>query len=1075
MHSGIIPSYKTALKPMMGVILFLAAILVFFWLAPAIQGVKGIAGYPPLHTILELFAVIVCLQVFSVGWFAHGSVQYKNLVLLATTFLGVGLLDVMHALSIRGMPDFITSNGTEKAIFFWTAARFFSALGLLAISILPWRPLSGQIKRWRSLAAMLAVVLLVIWSGLYHLDWFPHTFIHGQGLTTIKVSLEYVLVAMFLLAALRLFMLMREKQPFDVVGLFTASIIMAFSELFFTLYSDTADIFMILGHVYKVIAYIFIYKSLFLYNVSYPYRRLQEANILLEQQIADRIRAEDRQRISELNFRQLIELSPLPISVRDANGKLKFINRRFIEIFGYEFEDIESRAQWRLKAFPDAAYRAEVDIGWKRLQAAAVVNNGLMGSKEYEITCKDGKERVVQTTGSVLGGIEFVIFNDQTEQRAAEIQTRTLWTAIEQSPLSIVICNLEGNITYVNPHFVSLTGYSPQEVLGKNMNILKSGSTATSTYTELWQKITRGENWQGELCNRKKNGEYYWENVHIAPVRGGDDQVNNFVGIQLDITQRKLIEDELRKSNEMLESRVLERTHELQLAKKDAEAASEAKSSFLANMSHEIRTPLNSIIGMTHLVLRGQLAQKEREYITNIHHVSQHLLNVINDILDFSKIEAGKMTLESIDFRMQVVLDHIERQVSDALMQKNLKLTCEVDPDLEGVLRGDPLRLGQVLLNYISNAIKFTERGEIVVLARLIKADEKGLLVRFSVKDTGIGISPAQIKQLFQVFHQADASTTRKFGGTGLGLAICKKIAEMMGGTLGVESQPGQGSEFWFELYLIRGEGEGAYPDNLQEAEHYNLKGKRILLVEDNLFNQKVGMELLDIVGADVIIANNGREATRIIESESFDCVLMDVQMPVMDGFEATRIMRGNPALATLPIIAMTANVGVEDQQRCLQAGMTDFIAKPIQPKVMYATIAKQLGIIRIAMAENAVSASALPKDVSGLSAIDLSVLEDTWGNNRLKVIQYAKIFAETLEENLGQIDLAMASNDIPRMTLLAHSCKSAARTVGAREMGDLCEQLENCKSLDKLQEARSLMERMRPIMLNILVETSRL
>ncbi len=418
--------------------------------------------------------------------------------------------------------------------------------------------------------------------------------------------------------------------------------------------------------------------------------------------------------------------------------------------------------------------------------------------------------------------------------------------------------------------------------------------------------------------------------------------------VEMQSVNHKLEEaqNQLLQLNEHLESRVRIRSHELELAKQLAEAANIAKSQFLANMSHEIRTPMNSIMGMAYLALQAEIDPKQRIYIHNIYFSAQNLLGIINDILDISKIESGNLTLESIDFNLDQMLVQLSSLLAESASKKGLKLTFKTDELLSRALRGDPLRLRQVLTNLISNAIKFSVHGEVIVRIKSLPTAEGEMRVRFEIQDSGIGLSPEQIKDLFQAFHQADTTITRKYGGTGLGLAISKRLVEMMGGEIGVESQPGKGSTFWFNILLGKGEmlaetvAEASDPE-LSHLAWQVLKGAKILVVEDIPVNQMLVQELLEMQGVIVTIANNGLEALAIMQKQAFDCVLMDMQMPVMDGLEATRQIRAHPALKDSYIVAVTANAHKEDWLRCSDAGMNDFISKPIDVKTMYSILAK--------------------------------------------------------------------------------------------------------------------------------------
>ena len=398
-----------------------------------------------------------------------------------------------------------------------------------------------------------------------------------------------------------------------------------------------------------------------------------------------------------------------------------------------------------------------------------------------------------------------------------------------------------------------------------------------------------------------------------------------------------------------LERMVEDRTAALSIAKEAAEAANRAKSIFLANMSHEFRTPMNGIMGMTSLAMRRATDPKQIDQLKKAGQSAQRLVALIDDILDLSKIEAEQLKLETIDFSLGEVLEHLNGLLTQTASEKGLALRIDIAPDLSSLpLRGDSLRLGQILINLTSNAIKFTAAGSVTVRVLLIIETASDVQVRCEVQDTGIGISAEDQKRVFRPFEQADGSTTRKYGGTGLGLAISKQLAEAMGGDIGVQSQVGLGSTFWLTARLAKGVSidEPATATNSLSAE-YELKahfsGAHILLAEDDLICQEVSRDLMQEAGLLVDLADDGAEAVEMATRTDYALIVMDMQMPTLSGIEAARAIRALPRCKHTPILAMTANVFAENRAQCLGAGMNDFITKPVNPAALFETLLRWL------------------------------------------------------------------------------------------------------------------------------------
>ena len=691
-------------------------------------------------------------------------------------------------------------------------------------------------------------------------------------------------------------------------------------------------------------------------------------------------------------------------------------------------------------------------------QKNTIKDHSLAAPFEYRIVRPDGSirhiwampgNRTVNAAGRVLRLTGIV--QDVTERHHADAQLHKLSLALEQSPETVIITDINQHIEYVNESFLRTFGYAREEVIGRTPNIIRSQHTPDPWFPSLLQTLKQGLIWRGEFHNQRRDGSLIIQYAIITPLRQPDGRITHYVSVQEDITEKKRLAAELDTHRHHLEELVVSRTVELAEARHLAEAANEAKSNFIANMSHEIRTPMNGVLGMTYLAMAATSDPKQKDYLKKIQLSGQHLLHIVNDVLDFSKIEAGKMTLEALDFRLEELLNNLASMMGNKLTGRDIGFRFDVDATLEKYLHGDPHRISQILINYTNNALKFTEHGEIVVRVRKVQDLGNTSLIRFEVEDSGIGMSPAQQAKLFQTFEQGDSSTTRKYGGTGLGLAICRQLARLMGGEVGVSSELGKGSIFWFSVQLAAAHPPAsaapAPAESYQPSELQLLAKQRggitLLVADDNLFNQQIAAELLEAAGLTVLLASNGKQALELLTKKAVDGILMDIQMPVMDGLAATRALRSQEKFAHLPVIAMTANAMDEDRLQCLSAGMNDFIAKPFEPAILYRTLVRWLSDAP-AVASSADSADALSQsEIDPDLCIDLRELEKQLGPVPEKISKFANKFVDSARQGLLELDAACASRDQLALAALGHKFKSSARTVGAHQFADLCHQLE--------------------------------
>jgi two-component system, sensor histidine kinase and response regulator len=501
------------------------------------------------------------------------------------------------------------------------------------------------------------------------------------------------------------------------------------------------------------------------------------------------------------------------------------------------------------------------------------------------------------------------------------------YLALEQSQSAVMITDFNININYVNQAFVNSSGYARADIIGQNPSRFKSGKTPQSTYVAMWAALNEGQSWQGELINLNKQGEEFIELTWISPIRQDDGTVSHYLAVKEDITERKKTDARL------------------VAAKERAENLAKTKSQFLANMSHEIRTPMTAIIGFSDLALHEQEPQEIDSYLQDINTASKHLLDILNDILDVSKLDAGMMTLQLERFSLADIRTMLYGLFINTAQTKGLSLGINIALKIPDVLIGDSLRLRQILINLLGNALKFTQQGSVTLSVSLEQLTTTDALLLFAITDTGMGISTEQQQRLFQPFTQVDEGYARNFEGTGLGLVISQDLVQLMGGSIKLDSHIGLGSCFSFELRLPLADVEASQPQIIA-ATTLNpdpLKDVKILLVEDDAFNQKILTKVLNSLGASIVLANNGLEALAALEQDNVDIVLMDLHMPIMDGYEATLAIRKLGRYAQLPIITISASVTDEAKRRCLATGMNDFVSKPINKIELLTTLERWL------------------------------------------------------------------------------------------------------------------------------------
>lgn len=747
--------------------------------------------------------------------------------------------------------------------------------------------------------------------------------------------------------------------------------------------------------------------------------------------------AEIEERSGELD--RFFSLSIDMISVVTPDGYIKRINPAFSKALGYTKEELFSRPLLDL-IHPD-------DLKETRKQFIRLMEGDDIMS--FENRCRTKREEYRWMSWRIVLDKEkqliYSITRDITEEKNATKKIEDLTYTLNQTAI-VMIVNRDEKIISVNDKFCEISGYNREDVIGEHHEILDSFHHSDTFWEDLMQTIESGKIWQGEIKERAKDGSFYWTYTSSVPFLNAEGEVAQYIVIQTDITDRKQLEEELRQ------------------AKEEAVKNAKIKEDFLANMSHEIRTPMSGVLGFSRLLLQTSMDSTQRNYAQSIYSSAENLLVVVNDILDVSKIESGKFQLDEVEFDLRKRIEDNLSILKVGIHRKQLELIVVVDPLIPRKILGVPDRLSQILINLVGNAIKFTKYGSIHLS---VKKVEKYLF--FEVMDTGIGIAADKLDAIFETFTQAESYTTREYGGTGLGLSISKKLVLLMGGEIGVKSTLGKGSTFYFSLPF-----KTLLPSESQNHEDYEEiltlepqfgQTLRILVVEDNLVNQELALIYLNMLHCNCDLANNGEEALLKLTQQSYDLILMDIQMPKMDGIAATLEIRKKDTQT--PIVAMSAHALSKEKEKCFNIGMNDYIAKPFKIEELRAIIIKHTHKV-LTKVHTKETAPENRKAIHGnLNQEYLSCLLEVTDGNKELAQELLLLFKEELSKFCANMDLAFESNNRSIIQKHLHKIKPNLELLRLDELYQICdlmsEQLNTEVSMQALEKEYQGIKEARP------------
>ncbi|UYQ92678.1 PAS domain S-box protein [Chitinophaga horti] len=737
--------------------------------------------------------------------------------------------------------------------------------------------------------------------------------------------------------------------------------------------------------------------------------------------------AENKLRNSEIKYRRLIEDAEVIMYTTNLAGYFTYISPKVESITGHTNTELQGK-HYRL--FLDDTTQQELATHYE----TQVRNQLSSTTKEFRIRRKDGRQIWVEQHATLmwerdqLTGFQCIVKDidekkriqdelRQSQQEQNRIQL-LLQSILDNTTTIVFIKDLDGRYLLINKQFEEKYHVTADALIGRNNNELPPPfDVLRDTATDL--DVLRMEAPVKLEHNIVYAGKKYYYTTTKFPLRDHEDRVFGVCGISTDISHR------------------IEHEQQLIAAKRSAEAAKRAQETFMANMSHEIRTPMNGIIGMTNLLHQTPLQAQQKEFLDAIKDSANNLLVIINDILDFSKIKSGKMAIEQTNFDIRYVVRKTLYPFVHKAHEKGLELACRVDEAVPSHLLGDPVRLRQVLDNLLSNAIKFTEKGSISLSAGLRTIDDTQATICFEVRDTGIGIPQETIGEVFDSFTQSHAGTDRKYGGTGLGLAICKQLVELQQGHITLESTVSKGTSIRFDIPYTRNLFSAPEQEDVHELPVVSLKGRELLVVEDNIINQKVAIYTLQKAGAKVDVVSNGAEAVDNVKEKEYDCILMDIQMPGMDGYKATALIREMGY--TTPIIAMTASAINGEREKCVRAGMTDYISKPFIPEELYRKI--QESIIRTARSLQ--SKAAILEHAEPMTLIDTHYLQALGENNRDFLIDVVEMFRQRSDYLLHEMLDFARKEDWPAVARGSRQLRAELNTIRIVPMIALLLQIE--------------------------------